>query len=251
MSNVNVALQQLEAYNKKSGIDVFVPSLRKEIKFKNITLVQQKNLLKTSMEESLTKLSFIVGMNDILKANNLDATVDIDSLFVFDRIAMTVALRAKCLENRYVSSNNVNVDLNVVIENYKNILLPDLNDKVIEHENFSVVASLPRIGNDKKISEYSIKKISVSSESDLKTVLSELFVYELAKFIKTLTLKDTNTTVDFTQITAEECIKLAEQLPAQLVTKLLEYIKSYRDVESKFTVTGDETIEVDGSFFTI
>jgi hypothetical protein len=251
MNNVTAALQQLETYNKNNGITVYVPSLKREVKFKNLTLLQQKGLLKSSIEESLTKLSFIVSICDILKQNNLDTSIDIDTLFVFDRIALSVTLRSKCLDNNYTTGENGKIDLNVVVENYKNIPLIDLNDKNLEHENFSITVTPPRVLSDKKISEFSIKKIAASSDKDLKSILSELFVYELVKFIKTFTIKDVNTTIDFTQITAEERVKLAEQLPSQLVTKLLEYIKTYRDFETKFTTTGEHTIDVDGSFFTI
>jgi len=251
MNNVTAALQQLETYNKNNGISVYIPSLKRDVKFKNLTLLQQKGLLRSSIEESLTKLSFIVSICDILKQNNLDAAIDIDTLFVFDRIALAIALRSKCLDNNYTTGENSKIDLNVVVENYKNIPLIDLNDSSLEHENFSITVTPPRIINDKKISEFSIKKMAASSDKDLKSILSELFVYELVKFIKTLTIKDTNTTIDLTQITAEERVKLAEQLPSQLVIKLLEYIKTYREFEVKFTTTGENTIDVDGSFFTI
>lgn len=250
MSNVNVALQQLEQYNKRTGLDIFVPSLGKTLKFKSITLVQQKALLKSTIDESLTKLAFNLSISDIIKQNCLEEGVDTDNLFVFDRTAITVALRAKCLDNRYTVNNN-NIDLNIVTENYKNIPLGDVNEKTLEHENFSLSVAPPKISDDRRVSQLSLKKVTVNQDTDLKSILGELFVLELVKFIKRVTLKETSTVVDFSQISAEDAVKLAEQLPSQLVTKLLDYIKLFRDFESKYTVTGENIIDVDGSFFTI
>ena len=45
--NVNDLLKQLDNINQQALIDIYIPTLKRTVKFKNLTLKKQKNLLKT------------------------------------------------------------------------------------------------------------------------------------------------------------------------------------------------------------
>ena len=76
---------------------------------------------------------------------------------------------------------------------------------------------------------------------------------EIIKFIKTVTFKTEtgDQSISFNGLRVEDKISIIEKFPSTLTSKVLEFIKTYRDFEAKFTTLGDTNIEIDGSFFSV
>lgn len=246
------ALKQLETLNQQASIDIFIPSLQRTIKFKNLTLKQQKALLKSSIDESLTKLSFSINFYQIVKENVAEA-VNIDNLYAFDRIAIAVALRANGLDKTYTEKDK-QYNLDDLLNSLPSIPVPqDTLQELIEIEGMQVHVSAPSLKTDKDLSSYALNKISGLTASDIKTIISELFIYEVLKFVKSITLKINNedNIIDLNTLKNDEKVSLVEKLPSQATNKILDFIKKYRQLENNLTKLDDINIEVDGSFFTI
>jgi len=250
-TNINDILKQLDSLNESTGIDVYIPSLKKTIKFKNLNLKQQKDLLKSSVDETLTKLSFIVNFFNIIHDNVIDK-IDVDSLYAFDRSAIAIALRANGLNSEYVNGDTT-INLHDVIKDISAISVTDSFTSNIEAGDISIDLEVPRLGYDREISNLTINKLKTIQDRDIKSLVGELFVYEIVKYIKTVTFKlpTGNEAVPFNTLKIDEKISLIEKIPSTLTNKILQFIKKYRDIESKFTTYGDISIEIDGSFFSI
>lgn len=250
-TNINDILKQLDSLNESTGIDVYVPSLKKTIKFKNLNLKQQKDLLKSSVDETLTKLSFIVNFFNIIHDNVIDK-IDVNTLYAFDRSAIAIALRANGLNNEYVSGDTT-INLHDAIKDISAISVPDIFASNIETSDISIDLEVPRLGYDRDISNLTINKLKTIQDRDIKSLVGELFVYEIIKYIKTVTFKlpTGNQAVPFNILKIDEKISIIEKIPSTLTNKILQFIKTYRDLESKFTTYGDISIEIDGSFFSI
>lgn len=252
-SKVNELLKQLDTINQQASIEVFIPSLQRKVRFKNLTLKQQKNLLKSSIDESLTKLAFSANFYQIIKENILDNTINVDTLYTFDRSPIAVSLRANGIEKLYTNKDReYNLqDLLDVIPSIE--ITPADVEEVIEIDGIQITASAPNLKVDKDLSNYALSKISNISANDIKVIISELFLYEIVKFVKNISVagQTEENKVDFTVLRTEEKASLVEKLPAQLTNKLLDFIKKYRQLESKLTKLEDINVEVDGSFFTI
>ena len=245
-------LKQLDDLNKQSGIDVFIPSLQRTVKFKALTLLQQKELLKSSIEETLTKLTFIVSFYNIIRDNILD-TIDINKLYVFDRTAIALALRTASLDNKYSIDDNI-IDLTNVVANIQTInVLPTVLNSTINYQNLSIDLEVPHLDVDKDISNTILTKIKTVKPDDIKTVVSELFIHEILKYIKNVTFKsDTgDSTINFNSLNVENKLAIAGKFPTTVTTQILEFIKAYRDFENQYTRVDETNIEVDGSFFAI
>jgi len=250
MSNSAELLRQLEELNKTNSISVFVPSLKKEVKIKNITLRQQKNLLKTSIDETLTKLSFIINFYSILKENILD-DIKINDLYTFDRTAIAIALRAHCLDANYTLNEN-KINLFDKVKEYPNISTEFNTEKVIELNNLKVILQAPRLDVDLKLSQFSLDNLKQTEDKDFKNIIGELFVQEISKFIKSVSFEgEKPLSLEFSSTAVPEQIKVIEKFPSTLTNNILEFIKQYRDIESKFTQINGQNLEVDGSFFSI
>lgn len=250
MSNTADLIKQLEELNRTNAFSVFIPSLKKEIKIKNLNLKQQKALLKTSIDETLTKLSFISSFYSIIQENVLD-NINISDLYTFDRTAIAIALRAHSLDATY-SYNDKKINLLDKVNEFTNIKTDIEFDKKIEFNGFTVELAAPKLGVDKNISEYSFNTIKTLEDKDFKNIIGELFVHELVKFIKSVSIMgDKPFSLEASNTKISEIIYIVERFPSTLTSKILEYVKSYRDLEAKFTNVGDINIEVDGAFFSI
>lgn len=251
--NVSDILKQLDTLNQTTGVDVFVPSLNKTVKFKNLNLKQQKDLLKASVDETLTKLTFIVNFYSIIQENILDKTIGINNLYAFDRSAIAIALRANGLDSNYTVNEDV-YDLNTLLKQISTITVPfDKLTSTIDIQNLTVSLSVPSLSVDKDVSQVTVSKLRNTQDNDIKTLVGELFIHEIIKFIKSVTFKTETDeqTVDFMTLKVDDKIAIVEKFPSNLTSKVLEFIKGYRDFEAKFTAIGDTNIEIDGSFFSV
>jgi hypothetical protein len=249
-SNISDVLKQLETISVESGIDVFIPSLQKTVKFKTLNLKQQKGLLTSSIDESLTKLSFNSYFYNIIKDNILD-TLDINQLLTIDRSIIALNLRTKALESTALIQDKT-IDLNKVVDNVPNVQINNYPlENVIIDKNITVKVKAPSLGIDNDLNSFALSK--KNQDSDFKAVIGELFVYELTKFITDININtgETSTDISFTSTKVADRIAIVEKLPSSVVNKVLDFIKNYRNLETLYLKVDDVTIDIDGSFFTV
>lgn len=248
-ANVNDLLKQLDNINQQALIDIYLPTLKRTVKFKNLTLKQQKHLLRSAIDESLTKLSFNTNIYNIIKENNTES-IDVNTLTTIDRTVIALTLRSTGIDKIY---NNGERDINLedVISNVPNIELTNL-EHTFTNDSITISLTAPQLRTDFELSNYSLTKLKQQS-TDLKSIIGELFIYELLKFIKTVTIKsgETDTEVIFSSIRIEDRISIVEKFSSNITNIILDFIKAYRILENKFCKIGDTTIDIDGSFFTI
>ena len=251
MSNsVPDILKQLDDLNKQSSIAIYIPSLQRTVKFKALNLLQQKELLKSSIDETLTKLSFITSFYNIIQDNIIEP-ININSLYVFDRTAIAIALRSASLDSKYTLDDNV-YDLTELVSNIPAVG-PEATNSIIDLQNLSIELEIPHLDVDREVSNAVLNKFRAAKTEDIKTVVSELFIHEVLKYIKSVTFKsDTdNNTVVFKTINLDSRLAIAEKFPTTITNQILDFIKKFRDFENQYTKIGDTNIEVDGSFFAI
>ena len=252
MSNVNDILKQLDTLNQQSGVDVYVPSLKKNVKFKPLNLRQQKNLLKSSVEETLTKISFITNFYSIIQESILE-TININSLYIYDRIAIAIALRCASLDPIYTLEDST-YDLRDKLKEITEIPVDTKSvSSTVEVKNLRVDLEVPTLSIDRDISVVVMNKIKAAQSDDIRTLIGELFIHEVIKFIKTVTFKNEtgDSVINFADIKTEDKLAITEKFPTTLTNQVLDFVKKYREFESKYTAVDNGSIEIDGSFFTI
>jgi len=251
-NNVSDILKQLDTLNESTGVSIYLPSLKKSFKFKNLNLKQQKDLLKSSVDETLTKLSFIVNFYNIIQDNVIDA-INVNDLYIFDRIAIALSLRASGLNSSYTLDDET-YNLNDIIARIPNIAVSAAClTTTLDMKGLSVELEVPKLNIDRDISLATINKLKNNQDKDIKTLVGELFIHEIIKFVKSVTFKTEagDQVTSFNTLKVEDKISIIEKFPASLTKQVLEFIKSYRDVENQFTAVGDSNIEIDGSFFSV
>jgi hypothetical protein len=90
---------------------------------------------------------------------------------------------------------------------------------------------------------------NVEDPEELRKVLGDAFINEIAKAVRTLTINDQ--TLDFSAVTFKSRLKTIETLPASLIQKVIEYIEEYKKVVDESLTVNGHTIVIDGSLFSL
>jgi hypothetical protein len=77
-----------------------------------------------------------------------------------------------------------------------------------------------------------------------------MFIYEIAKYISSLTL-DGRTTLDFTKTSFQERVNVLQKLPVALTQKIVEYIEKQKSVLDQHLIVDGLYLSIDSAFFTI
>ena len=90
---------------------------------------------------------------------------------------------------------------------------------------------------------------NVEDPEELRKVLGEAFINEIAKAVRTLTIDEK--TLDLSTVTFKSRLKTIETLPASLIQKVIEYIEEYKKVVDDCLTVNGHTIVIDGSLFSL
>ena len=80
-------------------------------------------------------------------------------------------------------------------------------------------------------------------------LLGKLYVSELTKFTKSITIKNNNETVEFSNIKMEEKFDIIENISSSSITEVYDYIKEVREFEKKFITQKGDIVEINPELF--
>jgi len=219
----------LDALNKISSsftLQIFIPSLKQNIEFKELNAKQQKKLLETITDTSIYKTQFTKVFLDIIKENVITDGFDINSLTIYDKIFIGLFLRYKISNKLNVIFNenpmySEDVDLDGIIEKTKNYIHPEKETiNIIKNETkIEVEVTVPSMITSKKIEQ-------VKNMEEIGNVLSEAFIGEVSKFITKISFDEN--VIELNDLQINQRIKLTELLTADLIQKVLQKISDWK-----------------------
>jgi hypothetical protein len=222
-------LNNLKSVQKK--VDVFIPSLQINVKFKPLTLKHQKNILDNV---ELNAISIIIFYN---KLNDIILELGEGDFNIVDRPNIILSLRER------INSKYGKFDLLKLITSNREIKPIDLN-KTIETNDFIFELASPTFKVDSESNNYLIKNFKTESK-----LLGKLYVSELTKFTKSITIKNNNETVEFSNIKMEEKFDIIENISSSSITEVYDYIKEVREFEKKFITQKGDIVEINPELF--
>lgn len=252
MTEIKDILSALKSLDETTGFDVFIPSLQKEVKFKQLTTEQLKRILKTVVDSPVYNTEFTLTFNDIIKENCLDTSVTINDFTVYDKIFILLKTRIESISENYNYSptkeekqeNNLNIEKVSVnlTDIYQNAIknCESLPEELIEVDQCTIKCNLPSLSTENKLEKELHKnvKIEVESPEELRNIIGETFINEVTKFISSVKVNDQS--IELTNIDFKNRIKIVEQLPTNLINKVIKYIEGYRNITKNvlgFTVS--------------
>jgi len=105
---------------------------------------------------------------------------------------------------------------------------------------------MPSLSYDHKINvstTFKLKKAKKKQE-----IIAELFVAEVLKYVKSITVDEDNT-MDMISSSYEEKTNAIELLPNSFTKKIFDFIASVKTVEDKITTVEDTKIDISNELF--
>jgi len=241
-------LKRIDRINESFIYGVWVPSLNKEISFRELTTGQQKRLVKSIVDSPIYSTQFILTLREILKENCADTTVDIDQLNLIDKLFIAMKIRSTCVndivEFTFNEKTKRGLSLEKLIEEKKKeIQLPSSAILSDEQNNYTLQCSLPTILTEAKLEEeirnnVENEKINFESPQEVRQMLGDVLIGEVVKFITSLSIRDGEQIIqiNFNDISFRNRIALVEKLPAKLIDKLMQYISETKKTIEKITL---------------
>jgi hypothetical protein len=263
MSEINNILTALKELDQITSFNIFIPSLQKDLKFKQLSTEQLKSLLKTVVDSPVYNSQFIITFNDIIKKNCLDDTVETKNFTVYDKLFVLFKMKIESLSSEFKFQLNDSdetpqkfqiVDIKNHFENFvkKQYSFPS---EIIEQEAYSLICDLPTIDTENKLEKELHKniKMEVKTPEELREIIGETFINELTKYISKITVG--SNTLDLLSLDFKNRIKVVEQLPTNVINKVLKFIENYRSKTKELTSISIDGVEKDipqdASFFNI
>lgn len=246
--NFEDALKVIDAISDSFHVDIWIPSAKKEFKFKEIDAKQQKKMLSSAMNSSVYNTNFIKTFYDILKENVLSegGVESIDNFTIFDKYAIAVALKNKISDETSVVFDEKKeivkkIKLNTILNNFKEFNTPENAKLGFKTENLyvEVEVSVPTIGNELKYEEEIHKKEKkiddIKNSDDIQKIVSDAFIGETSKYIKNISVNDVN--INFDSFDYNKKIKIVEKLPSGIIQRTIEVISNWKkQIDSVLTV---------------
>lgn len=243
MNDIKQFIQQLETINDGEIIDIIVPSTKKKAKFRAFSVKQHKEIIKTVMEGFDGSIKSPVTLNNIIKENSVDKTLEFK---LYDRNYILTQLRRSSIgQTVKINDNEYNLDsLPKFVYEYD-------GDPNIEYKNIFVELDIPTLDKDTSITEKSILEFAKLSteEKKVKDSINILLTYEIIKFVKTVKIGDL--VLNFETLNLHEKKNIIENLPLMLNNKIVDYISKYKEYEQSLLTFDDGTkLTIDASFLT-
>jgi hypothetical protein len=257
----NKALQALDQVSETFTVDVWVPSLKTFIKFKQLDAKQQKELLGTVIDTSVYNINFVKVFYNIIKDNNLSQDVDINELTIVDKIVIGLYLKSKISDEVTVffgEKNEISQKflINEILEKFKTyktpepLILQDESDKFnLKIEIFPVTIKTEydydsQNKNNKKAED-------VKTTEDIQKIVTESFLGEISKFLSKIWINGTE--IPMVGMSFVQKTRLVEKLPSTLIQKIIDNISIWKSqTDDILRVKHEEytkVISLDGSIF--
>ena len=222
---------------------------------KQLSTAQLKELIKTVVDSPLTQAAFNSTATKVFKQSLIESPSF--ALNVVDRLLFIIETRIQSLSS---TMNVKNEDKDVVInfEEIRNKLKQVLKQNAglfascaATEGKISISFGVASLDTESQLNDELYKDINpnVEDAEELRKVLGEAFINEIAKAVSSVTIGDK--TLDLSTVTFKSRLKTIESLPASLIQKAIEYIEKYKKAIDECLVVDGYTVPIDGSLFSL
>lgn len=226
------------------------------VKFKSLTTVQLKELVKTAVDSPLTQSVFNSTATKIFKDSILSAPANLE-FNVVDRLLFLLETRIQTIsptKTIKTDDKEVEVNYNNIIDSLKKSIKKNINrftPAVSKSGKVSITYGVSLVDTDVQLEEEVYKNVEVKIENveELRKIVGEAFINEIAKTIHAVSIEDK--TINLKDVPFKKRLKIVETLPASLIQKVVEYIESYKNVLNGCLTVKDYTIPIDSTLFSV
>jgi hypothetical protein len=239
--------------------NVWIPSLKRNVLFKEINAKQQKKLLQCALDSSIAKSTFPKTFYQIVKENCLEENIS-STFTIIDKINIALVLRnqiSKELKIELQENPKVEktIELQSVINLFKEYKHPEAQEINIDKNtiNLKLTVEIPYLELDTAFEEYTKSQPKADDIDVIKQTITEAFLVETGKYIKDLIID--NQDFRFSAMTVAQRLALIEKLPAAVLQSVIQIAAQWKgEVNDILTVKSDDNslsriIDIDSMLF--
>jgi len=226
------------------------------IQCKELTTSQLKDLVKAVVDSPVTQAVFNTTASRVFESSIVSSAQS--PLTTLDRTLFILQTRVNSLSPTITITSGdkqVTADLTKIISDVKNTIKE--NSSLFETKTTTVGKLALTFGPPLLTAEQQMnadyykvnEEIDVQNVEELRKLIGEAFINEIAKTLRTLTIEEK--TLDFSSVTFKSRIKTIESLPAAAVQEVIKYIETYKKLIDDCFVVDGVTVPVDGSLFSL
>ena len=239
-NNVKNFLESLQDL-KKDTFEVERISTGEKFSCTPLSFKQQKNIISTFAEGTVGVLKFQKMLNDVIMENTGS-----NDWLVVDKVPVILKLRIESL-GTIVKTSGGEIDItNVKILDKINTSLQHVVKGAVEVE-----LDTPTLFEENKIINYAIEILKKDGEKDVGKNLSNLFTFEIAKFVKSVKFGDKS--LNFSELPVKDRISVIENLPLTINQEIAKFIDTLKEIDrsqTKVVIDGeDKSFDIDVTFF--
>lgn len=244
--STNNLIGKLKELNNSINVSVYVPSAGKELKFKQLSVKQQKDLMKTGLDGQFSGLVISNTIKDVIFDNSLEKY----NFLITDKIPILLTLRKQSFGSEFKFSDgekDYTVSLDEVLSKklkYKSDFSEIITDDDLD---LTVEVDVPTLEYDYKFNNYTYNELKKKKDVELSETVGIAYISEIAKFIKTLKLSDDK--LDLNTFSPKEVITVVENLPVTINNKILKFIEDIRKEELEYSTVNGVQIPIDARLF--
>lgn len=228
MANINEILAALNTYTESNAYDVFIPSLKRNVKFKPLTGKQQKAFYDCFADNIVFRTKFVILSYNTIKENCLEPNL-VDSFNVIDRSAILLTIRKNALGSEFIlvkDDKQYMVNIDDCLLNATKIETPQ--PKTVTTQNLEFTLAVPTILDQYNI-EKQLRENSTETTVPMTRLVKDVLFSEASKFIKEIYLN--KTPFNFSQLSYADRITVVEALPADALIQLQSYLKEVEQLQ--------------------
>lgn len=234
-------LGKLQNINNSNLIDVFVPSQGRFAKFRQLSVKQQKDLIKTGLDGALAGVTIANAFNSIIAENAAERMV----FDVFDRAPIVLGLRVQSFGPTH-TEGEATVDLAKITQ--RMLQYKAATSTSIKHDDLiEIQVVVPALERDTHVNNALIAHIKKTQDAELGEAVGSLYVYELVKFVASVVVA--GDVVDFSKCSVADALRVLESLPAKMLVELVEFIQQFRSQEVEYLTQDGVVVSLDARMF--
>lgn len=260
------ALKLLDKLANEQTFKCFVPSVQKELTFKEVTTGQQKELLKSIVDSPFYKSKFITTTYKILKDNFVDDTIKFDDLTIIDKQLILLKMRIECFDSKYeLDTPPANVDPILDLNEVYNTAVKITNEPItlkdkIDFKDISICVCVPDVNIEYQLEKElheNIEIANINNTAALRTTLGDIFISEIAKYVTLISFGGEE--INLRALPFRLRIQILEKVPVTALRKVIEFIDLTKEkinsittvkLQTKDKETKTASFTIDGAFFT-
>jgi hypothetical protein len=283
--NVKDILNMMNKANEGFNYAITIPSLGRNVMFRQINTSQQKRLLKSIIDNPAFNTEFIYVMRQIITENCVE-DIKVDDLTIYDKMIICMVMRSSSIgddfEIQFTPEGSAKpiatvIKLRELAERALDTIKIEPKTIVDDTGTFEVLCDLPTIQDEYKLEDALRKHVSnieINNVKELRTTIGDIFTNELVKYIKQVNIKNSLTSevaeVSLKAVEFKDRLSILENLPAKVTNKIAEYINNInkqfesillfkylipavKDEEGNIKVaehTIEQRLKIDANFFT-